>query len=81
MYEKMKDNYKITFIRGATTASGNSINEIEDAVVELIDELISRNNLIKTNILSITFTATKDLMHVSLLQLQGNLMDSIQWHL
>ncbi len=61
MSEKMKDEYKITFIRGATTASGNSIREIEDAVVELIDELISRNNLIKTNLLSITFTATKDL--------------------
>ena len=57
----MKDNYKITFIRGATTASGNSVKEIEDAVVELIDELISRNNLSKTNLLSITFTATKDL--------------------
>ena len=61
MNEKMKDNYKITFIRGATTASDNSVKEIEVAVVELIDELISRNNLIKTNILSITFTATKDL--------------------
>ena len=57
----MNDNYKITVIRGATTASGNSVREIEDAVVELIDELISRNNLNKTNILSITFTATKDL--------------------
>ena len=61
MNEKIKDNYKITFIRGATTASGNSVREIEVAVVELIDELISRNNLLKTNILSITFTATKDL--------------------
>ena len=61
MYEKMKVDYKIAFIRGATTASGNSVNEIEDAVVELIDELISRNNLIKANLLSITFTATKDL--------------------
>ena len=29
--------------------------------MELIDELISRNNLIKTNLLSITFTSTKDL--------------------
>jgi chorismate mutase len=57
----MKDNNKITFIRGATTASGNSAEEIEDAVVELIDVLISRNNLLKTNLLSITFTATKDL--------------------
>ena len=57
----MIDDYKITFIRGATTATGNSIEEIEDAVVELIDELISRNSLIKSNLLSITFTATNDL--------------------
>ena len=61
MHEKMKDDYKITIIRGATTATGNSVKEIEDAVVELVDELISRNNLAKTNLLSITFTATKDL--------------------
>jgi len=61
MPEKMKDDYKITFIRGATTASGNSVKEIENAVMELIDELISRNKLIKTNLLSITFTSTKDL--------------------
>ena len=61
MYEKMKDEYKIAFIRGATTASGNSVEEIEDAVVELIDELISRNSLVKSHLLSITFTATKDL--------------------
>ena len=61
MHEKMKDDYRITFLRGATTASGNTVEEIEDAVVELIDELISRNNLIKKHLLSITFTATKDL--------------------
>ena len=61
MHEEMKVDYKITFIRGATTASGNSIKEIEIAVVELIDELISRNDLNKKDILSITFTATKDL--------------------
>tara|TARA_B100000401_G_scaffold414529_1_gene335472 strand:- start:613 stop:1002 length:390 start_codon:yes stop_codon:yes gene_type:complete len=58
---KMKDDNMITFIRGATTASGNSVREIEDAVVELINELISRNNLVKKNLLSITFTSTKDL--------------------
>ena len=57
----MKGEYKIAFIRGATTASGNSVEEIEEVVVELINELISRNNLLKTNLLSITFTATKDL--------------------
>ena len=57
----MKDDREIKFIRGATTASGNSVKEIEDAVVELIDELISRNKLTKKNLLSITFTATRDL--------------------
>ena len=57
----MNGDYKIRFIRGATTASGNSVEEIEDAVVELIDELILRNSLIKSNLLSITFTATRDL--------------------
>ena len=61
MFEKFKDEYKIAFIRGATTASGNSVEEIEEVVVELINELISRNNLLKTNLLSITFTATTDL--------------------
>ena len=61
MFKKMKDEYKIAFIRGATTASGNSVEEIEEVVVELINELISRNKLLKTNLLSMTFTATKDL--------------------
>ena len=61
MNEKMKDEYKIAFIRGATTASGNTVKEIEEAVVELINELILRNNLKKSNLLSITFTATRDL--------------------
>ena len=61
MFEKFKDEYKVAFIRGATTASGNSVEEIEEVVVELINELISRNNLLKTNLLSITFTATADL--------------------
>ena len=61
MSEKIKDDYMMKFIRGATTASGNSVKEIEAAVIELIDELISRNNLNKTNLLSITFTSTKDL--------------------
>ena len=61
MFEEMKDEYKIAFIRGATTASGNSVEEMEEVVVELINELISRNNLLKANLLSITFTATTDL--------------------
>ena len=61
MNAQMKENNKISIIRGATTASGNSFIEIENAVVELVNELITRNNLIKKNLLSITFTTTKDL--------------------
>ena len=55
------DSEKVTAIRGATTSSGNTSKEIEIAVVELIDELILRNNMDPKNILSITFTVTNDL--------------------
>ena len=55
------DSEKVTAIRGATTSSGNTSKEIENSVVELIDELISRNNMDPKNILSITFTVTNDL--------------------
>tara|TARA_S200000501_G_scaffold78057_1_gene69862 strand:+ start:29 stop:412 length:384 start_codon:yes stop_codon:yes gene_type:complete len=51
----------ITAIRGATTSSGNTLDEIENSVVELINELILRNSLDPKKILSITFTVTKDL--------------------
>ena len=61
MKKNMNDFNQFSVIRGATTSSGNSIKEIENAVEELINELISRNNLLESNILSIVFTATKDL--------------------
>ena len=55
------DSEKVTAIRGATTASGNTSKEIENSVVELINELILRNSLDPKKILSITFTVTNDL--------------------
>ena len=55
------DSEKVTAIRGATTSNGNTLKEIENSVIELIDELISRNSLDPNKILSITFTVTKDL--------------------
>ena len=55
------DNENIIAIRGATTSSGNTSKDIENSVVELINELISRNSLDSRKILSITFTVTKDL--------------------
>ena len=59
-----KDNLNIeniTAIRGATTSDGNTLKEIQNSVVELIDELILRNSLDPKKILSITFSVTKDL--------------------
>ena len=61
MIENFEGNYQLTIIRGATTAKDNSIKEIENAVVELIEELIIRNNINVNNMLSITFTVTNDL--------------------
>ena len=59
MVEQNKSAYKYTFIRGATTANGNSVAEIENAVVELIDELISRNKLLKKKLIIYYFYCNK----------------------
>jgi len=61
MSEKLNSNLKLTAIRGATTSKGNTDYYIKDAVIELIKELITRNNLKEENIISITFTVTKDI--------------------
>ena len=54
-------NNKHSVIRGATTSAGNTKHDIEDAVKELIDELIKRNEISADNIISVTFTVTRDL--------------------
>ena len=61
MIKNYFESQNVTAIRGATTSSGNTLKEIENSVVELIDELISRNSLDPKKILSITFTVTRDL--------------------
>ena len=61
MSEETKSNLKLTAIRGATTSDGNTEIFIKNAVVELIQNFISLNDLQKENIISITFTVTKDL--------------------
>ena len=61
MSEETKSNLKLTAIRGATTSDGNTEIFIKNAVVELIQNFISLNDLKKENIISITFTVTKDL--------------------
>ena len=61
MYNQQYSDFKLFSIRGATNSQGNTKDDITFAVHELIDELIKRNNLETSNILSITFSVTKDL--------------------
>ena len=61
MIGKPNPNLKLTALRGATTSKGDTDCFIKDAVIELIEELITRNNLNQENIISITFSVTKDL--------------------
>ncbi len=52
---------KLQALRGANTSKNNTIQEIENAVQELIQELVHRNKLDPYQIVSITFSVTKDL--------------------
>ena len=51
----------LSALRGATTCENNSVESITLAVEELIVELVSRNNLIPDQIISVTFSVTSDL--------------------
>ena len=48
-------------LRGATTSENNTVESITSAVDELLSELVSRNNLIPDQIISVTFSVTSDL--------------------
>ena len=48
-------------LRGATTCENNSVDSITSAVEGLLIELVSRNNLIPDQIISVTFSVTSDL--------------------
>ncbi len=53
--------WRMRAIRGATTVSENTLEAIREAVTELLDELEKRNQLHPSNIISVTFTVTRDL--------------------
>ncbi|CDN10072.1 MAG: chorismate mutase [Richelia sp.] len=53
--------WRIRAIRGATTVSENTSEAMQAAVMELLDELEQRNQLHPTDIISVTFSVTKDL--------------------
>lgn len=54
-------DWKVRAIRGATTASSNTVEAIREVVTELLDEIETRNQLDPTDIVSVIFTATQDL--------------------
>ncbi|PZV17969.1 MAG: chorismate mutase [Leptolyngbya sp.] len=59
--EEISVGWRIRAIRGATTVTDNSIDAIREAVHELLNELESRNQLEMEEIVSVTFSVTKDL--------------------
>ena len=48
-------------VRGATTTESNNIDEVRIAVIEMINEILSQNNIDIKDIVSVEFTMTKDL--------------------
>ncbi len=53
--------WRVRAIRGATTVSENTVEAIREAVTELLDELDAHNQLDPNDMISVTFTATRDL--------------------
>ncbi len=48
-------------IRGAITVENNSVEALKEATLELLHEIISRNNITQDKISHVIFTTTKDL--------------------
>ncbi|MBE9041659.1 chorismate mutase [Oscillatoriales cyanobacterium LEGE 11467] len=53
--------WRVRAIRGATTAPANSKEAIEEVVTELLDELEKYNPIDPEQIISLTFSVTRDL--------------------
>lgn len=59
--ERMEAEWRVRAIRGATTVTENSVGAIREAVTELLDELEAHNRINPDDIISATFSATRDL--------------------
>ncbi|WP_066377113.1 chorismate mutase [Anabaena sp. 4-3] len=53
--------WRMQAIRGATTVSENTVEAMREAVTELLDELERRNQLHPRDMISVTFSVTRDL--------------------
>jgi chorismate mutase len=54
-------NWRVKAIRGATTASENSVAAIQAVVHELLDEIEARNELDFNEVVNVIFSVTRDL--------------------
>lgn len=54
-------DWRVRAIRGATTVEENTVEAIREAVTELLDELEAWNQLDPEQIISATFSVTRDL--------------------
>lgn len=59
--EEFGVEWRLRAIRGATTVTDNTVSAIDEAVTEMLDELEMKNQLEPTQIVSVTFTVTRDL--------------------
>jgi chorismate mutase len=63
--ERARDaGMRVRGVRGATTVAQDAKDEILSATAELLQEMISRNDLAREDLVSIVFTATPDLQAV-----------------
>ncbi|MBP0012457.1 MAG: chorismate mutase [Roseofilum sp. SBFL] len=53
--------WQVRAIRGATTVEANTVEAIQKAVTELLDELDRKNQLCPDQLISVTFSVTRDL--------------------
>jgi chorismate mutase len=53
--------WKVRAIRGATTATENTVEAIREAVIELLDAIETHNQLDPEDIINVIFTTTRDL--------------------
>lgn len=56
--------WRVKAIRGATTADENSVASVREAVHELLDAIELRNDLDLSEVVSVTFSVTRDLDRV-----------------
>jgi len=52
---------KLVGLRGATMLQKNDATEMQSAVIELLSEMIAKNNIRNEDLVSIIFTTTEDL--------------------